>query len=117
VPPQQRRWTVIVPGVIAATVGAVLGTLGWFGVAFGQGTVCTDFNEAPHACDGLYNWLEAGLVGQWVLILVSALVLAVGLMRPQSRTPASIAAWVTVALAVGWFSFCYHFAHVSFKIH
>jgi hypothetical protein len=117
VPPQSRRWAVIVPGTIGAALGFVLATLGWFGVSFGQGTVCTDFNEAPHACDALYQWLEVGFIGQWVLALVSAFVLAVGLRRPQSRTPASIAAWVTVALAIGWYSFCYHGAYNSFKVH
>lgn len=116
-PPPSRRWTVIVPGTIGAALGAVLGTLGWFGVAFGQGTVCTDFNDALHACDGLYRWLEVGFIGQWVLILVSAFVLAVGLRRPPIRMPASIAAWVTVALAIGWFGFCYHGAYNSFKVH
>jgi hypothetical protein len=95
----------------------VLGTLGWFGVGFGQGTVCTDFNQAPHACDALYNWLKVGLIGQWVLVLISGLVLAVGRRRPQSRKAASIAAWVVVGLTVGWFSFCYLGAYHSFKVH
>ena len=115
--PQWRRWTVIVPGATGAALGAVLGTLGFFGVAFGQATVCTDFNEAPHACDGLYRWLEVGIIGQWVLILVSAFLLAFGLRRPQSRTPASIAAWVTVALTIGWYGFYYYGGYHSFKVH
>ena len=95
----------------------MLATLGWFGVSFGQGTVCTDFNEAPHACDGLYRWLEVGFIGQSVLILVSVLLLAFGLSRSQSRMPASIAAWVTVALAIGWFGFYYYGGYHSFKVH
>jgi len=117
VPPETRRKPVIVPAVLAAALGAVLGTLGWFGVGFGQGTVCTDFNEAPHACDALYNWLKVGLIGQWVLVLISGLVLAVGRRRLQSRKAARIAAWVMVALTVGWFSFCYLGAYHSFKVH
>jgi len=116
-PPEPRRSTIVLPGAIAAGLGAVLGTLGWFGVAFGQATVCTDFNEAPHACDALYKWLEAGIIGQWVLVLVSALVLAVGLRRPQSRRPASIAAWIMVALTIGWYAFYYLGAYHSFKVH
>jgi hypothetical protein len=95
----------------------VLGTLGFFAVGFGQATVCTDFNEALHACDGLYRWLAVGFIGQWVLAFVSAFVLAVGLRRPQRRTPASIAAWVMVALAIGWYSFYFHGAYHAFKVH
>jgi hypothetical protein len=118
VPPQSRRWTITVPGAIGAALGFVLGTLGWFAVGFGQATVCTDFNEAPHACDALYHWLDVGFIGQWVLLLVSGFLLAFGVWgRPRSRTPASIAAWVTVALAVGWYGFYYHFAYLSFKVH
>jgi hypothetical protein len=99
-------------------LGFVLGTLGWFGVSFGQATVCTDFNEAPHACDALNHWLDLGFIGQWFLLLVSGVLLAYGFRgRPRSRTPASRAAWVAVALAIGWFSFYYHGAYNSFKIH
>lgn len=116
-PPRSWRWTFIVPGRLAAALGAVLGTLGWFGVSFGQGTVCTDFNEAPHACDALYNWLKVGFIGQWVLVIVSLVVLVVGRRQPQSRTAASIAAWITVALTVGWYSFYYLGAYHSFKVH
>jgi hypothetical protein len=116
-PPQPRRWTIIVPGAIAAGLGVLLGTLGFFGVSFGQGTVCTDFNEAPHACDALYHWLEVGFIGQWVLVLVSAFVLTYGLRRPQSRTAASVAAWVMVALTIGWYAVYVHGAYHSFKVH
>jgi len=95
----------------------VLGTFGFFGIAFGQGTVCTDFNEAPHACDALYSWLKVGLIGQWVLVLLSVFLLAFGLRRPNSRTPASIAAWITIALTTGWYCFYFHGAYHSFRVH
>lgn len=115
--PHWPRWTIILPGSAGCAVGALLGTLGWFSVSFGQATICTDFNEGPHACDGLNAWLEAGFFGQWVLVLASAILLAVGLRRPQSRRPVSIAAWITSALAIAWFGFCYYGAYHSFKVH
>lgn len=116
-PLERRRWTIIAPGTTGVALGVALGSLGWFGVAFGQGTVCTDFNEAPHACHALYRWLEIGFIGQWVLVLASAVLLALGLKRPQKRTRASIAAWATIVMAIGWFSICYHGTYDSFKVH
>ena len=98
-------------------IGVVLGTLGFFLASFGQATECTDFNEALHACDGLYRWLAVGFVGQWVLAVVSALALVVGLRRPQRRRSASLTAWVTVGLAIGWYSFYFLGAYHAFKVH
>lgn len=114
---QWRRWTVIVPGAIGAVLGVGLGTLGFFAVGFGDATACTDFNEALHACDGLYRWLAVGFIGQWVLVALSASVLVVGLRRPQRRAPASVIAWVGIGLAVGWYSFYFHGAYHAFNVH
>jgi hypothetical protein len=78
---------------------------------------CPTETRANLGCDALYRWLAVGFIGQWVLAFVSAFVLAFGLRRPQRRTPASIAAWVMVALAIGWYSFYFHGAYHAFKVH
>jgi len=107
----------MVPGVIGAAFGALLGTLGWFAVSFPQDTVCTDFNEAQHACDALSVWLGVGFIGQWALALVSAFLLARGLRRPQNRPLVSVFAWLTVVIAIAWYSFYYYGASHSFNHH
>ena len=113
----RREWTIIVPGTLGIALGALLGTLGWFGVSFGLGSDCTDFNEAPNACNGFYRWIGVGFVGQWVLVLVSVFLLVTGRSQPQSRRLMSVAAWVTPAFAVAWYAFYYHGAYHSFKVH
>jgi hypothetical protein len=101
-PQPWSRLTVIVPGAVAGTIGFALGTVGSFSAAFGMGTVCTDFNP-PHACAVLNRWLITGFIGQWVLVIVTAVLLVIGLKRPQSRQRIAIAGWVIVAFTIAWY--------------
>jgi hypothetical protein len=108
---------VVVPGVIAVTLGAALGTIGAFGAGFGMGTDCTDFSQAPHACDGLTRWLDAGLIGQWALVLVAAILLTIGYRRPLTRRPLAAATWVAVILTIAWYGFYYYGGYHSYRHH
>jgi hypothetical protein len=97
--------------------GGALGTLGFFFAAFGNGTYCTDFNEAPGACDALNRWLAAGFIGQWVLVVVAAALLTIGLRWPRSRPKVAVSGWVTVAATIGWYAFYFYGAWHSYKVH
>jgi len=114
-PSRWGRWTVIVPGSLALSWAAFWGSIGNFGMAFGMGTVCTDFDEAPHACDALYGWLTAGFIGQWALVAIGTAVLVVGLKAPRFRPKMAVAAWATLALSIGWYGLYYYGAYHSYK--
>jgi hypothetical protein len=49
----------------------LLGTLGWFGVAFGIGSTCTDDFSCGSGscvpCVKAHTWVTAGGIGQWTL--------------------------------------------------
>jgi hypothetical protein len=113
-----QRWTVIVPVIIGTVLGGFLGSLGDFGMAFGMGTVCTDFDETPHApyaCDALYGWLAGGFIGQWALVATGAVLLVVGLKVPRLRLQMAVAAWATVGLSIAWYGLSYYGAYHSYK--
>jgi hypothetical protein len=101
--PSRRLRTVVLPATIGAALGLVLSTVGFIGVAFGNGTMCTTYYETGHHCDALNGWLEAGLIGQGAILAASVAVLLVGPALPARRRAMAISAWGTVALAVAWY--------------
>lgn len=98
-----RPWTVVLPATIGAVLGLGLSTVGFFGVAFGNGTMCTTYYETGNHCDALNGWLEAGLIGQGVILAASVGVLLAAPALPARRRAMAISAWGTVALAVAWY--------------
>jgi hypothetical protein len=95
---------VILPAAVSGAVGLLLGSLGFFFVGFGAGTMCTDFYETGHHCDALYRTLLTGLIGQWTIVGATVAVLVIGLVRPAKRLAMAIIAWGTVVLAVAWYA-------------
>lgn len=108
------RRAILIPGILGVGLGALLGTLGFFTASFGMGTICTDFNSS---CDALMHWLETGLIGQWMLVLATAVMLTVGLVRPRTRQPLAIAAWIALAVTIAWYCFYFYSGYHSFKNH
>jgi hypothetical protein len=102
-PPRSAK-TVILPAAVGAVLGFLLSTVGFIGVAFGSGTMCTTYYETGNHCDSLYPWLEAGLIGQGVILAASLAVLFIGPMVPAKRRLMAISAWSTVGLAVVWYA-------------
>jgi hypothetical protein len=94
---------VVLPAVIGAVLGLLLSTVGFVGVAFGNGTMCTTYYETGHHCDALNNWLEAGLIGQGLLLAASVGVLFAAPVLPARRRAMTITAWCIVALALAWY--------------
>lgn len=82
-----RPWTVIVPAVASLMAAILLGTLGFFAVGFGMGTMCTDFADTKSTdhCQTLTRWLTAGQVGQGLCAITAVVLLVLAPRRPQNR--------------------------------
>ena len=80
-----RPWTVIVPAVASLMAAILLGTLGFFAVGFGMGTMCTDFADTKSTdhCQTLTRWLTAGQVGQGLCAITAVVLLVLAPRRPQ----------------------------------
>lgn len=91
------------PRDLGAVLGLLLYTVGFIGVAFGNGTMCTTYYETGHYCDALNNWLEAGLIGQGLLLAASVGVLLAAPVLAARRRAMTITAWCIVALAIAWY--------------
>jgi hypothetical protein len=91
--------------------------VGFFYAAFGMGTYCTDFNPAPGACDALNRWLAAGFIGQWVLVIITVAILAIGLWWPRSRRRMAVGSWVSLAAKIGWYAFYFYGGYSSYRVH
>jgi hypothetical protein len=123
-PPSNRRrrwprWIVALAGTTTLVVAFLLGTLGWFGAAFGIGSNCTDqfscASDSCAPCGAAHAWITAGGVGQWVMFVAAVTILVLGLRRSdQYRRPLTIAACTLVPLAVAWFAFTTAIAQRSF---
>jgi len=89
-----RPWSIWLPGTLA---------LAWSGlliIADGLVGVMGGWDTPP---PGLYRWVRAGMIGHWVLVAASALVLAAGLRFPPLRRAAAITAWIIIPVGFGWF--------------
>lgn len=101
--PSRPLRAVVLPAAIGTVLGLLLSTFGFIGVAFGNGTMCTTYYETGHHCDTLNRWLEAGLIGQGTILVVSVASLLAAPALPTKRTAMARTAWCTVALAVSWY--------------
>jgi hypothetical protein len=108
------RSTVIAPASVAGGLALVLGTVGYSLVGFAIATSCTDVHTNLHGCDAMYRWMNAGRLGQWVLVLPVIAMLLVGLARPASRKVLAVSAWTLAALAPVWFVFYMFSANQAF---
>jgi hypothetical protein len=101
--PSRRLRAVVLPATIGMLLGFLLSTVGFLFVSFGNGTTCTTDYETGHHCDALNRWLEAGLIGQGVILAASVGALLAAPVFPAKRRAIAIAGWYTVALAVAWY--------------
>jgi hypothetical protein len=103
---------------VALAVTFVLGTVGWFGAAFGIGSTCTDdFSCGSSSCAPCAKenaWVTAGGIGQWVLAAAAVTILVLGLRHPGFRRAATIAACALIAAAVAWYGIAVEIAQRSF---
>ncbi len=93
----------VLPATVGAVLGLLLSTAGFIGVAFGNGAMCTTYYETGHHCDALNRWLEAGLIGQGLILTASVAVLLTAPVLASKRRSMAITAWCIVALAIAWY--------------
>lgn len=113
--PSRRLRSVVLPATIGAVLGLLLSTVGFIGVAFGNGTRCTTYYETGHHCDALNRWLEAGLIGQGLILAASVAVLLTAPGFATKRKAMAITAWCIVALAIAWYVAYATGAYVSYE--
>ncbi len=103
-------WTIRLPTTLAVVVAVLLGTVGWFGVAFAIGSDCTDKfscgSGSCAACATAHAWVTAGGIGQWVLAAAAIALLMLGLRQPHWRRVAGPAAWAIAPLACAFLAVC-----------
>jgi len=105
----------VLPAAIACVEAVLCGTIGYFAIGFGFGTVCTDWFETGHHCDALYHWLNAGAIGQGVLAIDAAGILVLGLRCPSRRRAAGLVAWALIPLSLAWMLITSILGRSSFK--
>ncbi len=111
-------WAVATAGTVALIETFLLGTLGWFGSAFGIGSDCTDKfscgSDSCAPCAKAHAWVSAGGIGQWVLALAAAALLVLAGRRPDWRRAATITIGALILLAVAWYAIATAVAERSF---
>jgi hypothetical protein len=95
-----KPWTVQIPAWVAGILAGIFGTAGYSLIGFGIMSTCTDhfscgYTCAPCAAAG--SWLNAGGIGQWVLVAA-----VIVLLRPGRRKAIAISIWGVIPLACGW---------------
>jgi hypothetical protein len=113
--PSRPLRSVVLPATVGAVLGLLLSTAGFIGVAFGNGTMCTTYYETGHHCDALNRWLEAGLIGQGLILAASVAVLFTAPVLASKRKAMAITAWCLVALAIAWYVAYATGAHLSYE--
>ena len=112
-----RSWIVALV-TLALSVTFVLGTVGWFGAAFGIGSDCTDEFSCGSGscapCARAHAWVTTGGIGQWVLAAAAVTILVFGIRHPGWRRAAMIAACALIPVAVMWFAISTSMAQRSF---
>jgi hypothetical protein len=102
------RWVLNLVGYVSLAVAFALGTLGWFGAAFGIGSNCTDKfscgSSSCRPCATSHAWVLAGGIGQWVLLVAIVVILVLSLRRPDWRRAATIAAAAAILLSIAWYA-------------
>jgi hypothetical protein len=101
--PSPQLRAVVVPATWGMVLGLLLSTVGFLFVSFGNGTMCTTYYETGHHCDALNRWLEAGLIGQGLILAASVGVLLAAPVFRAKRGAMAITAWSTIALAAAWY--------------
>lgn len=100
------RWAIVLPAAMAASLAVLLGTVGWLVVSFGVGSNCTDHFSCGSGscapCAAAHQWVFAGGVGQWALVAVACVLLALGLWRASWRRPVALISWVVIPIALLW---------------
>jgi hypothetical protein len=116
-PAKWRSWIVALV-TLALAVTFVLGTVGWFGAAFGIGSNCTDEFSCGSGscapCARAHGAVTTGGIGQWVLAAAAVTILVLGLRHPGWRRAATIAACTLIPVAVMWFAISTSMAQRSF---
>ena len=116
-PAKWRSWIVALV-TLALAVTFVLGTVGWFGAAFGIGSNCTDEFSCGSGtcapCARAHVWVTTGGIGQWVLAAAAVTILVLGMRHPGWRRAATIAACALIPVAVMWFAISTSMARRSF---
>jgi hypothetical protein len=111
-------WTVRVPAGLAGGLAALLGSLGFFVVGFGVGSNCTDQFDCGRdtcaPCASSFSWVNAGAIGQWVLVIAVIVLLIVGLRRPLLRRIMAVGLWGVVPVSCAWIAVSTGVAQRSF---
>lgn len=101
-------WTVRIPAILGGLVAAFLGSIGWLGTGFGVITSCTDHFScvidtcAP--CAAANHWIDAGGIGQWILVVAAGVLLVLGEKRPYWRSPLVVASVFILPSSIAWIS-------------
>ena len=111
-------WTVRIPAILGGLVAAALGSFGYFLNAFGIGSSCTDHfscvngNCAP--CTAAHNWVVAGGIGEWVMVIAAGVLLVLGVRQLYLRRTISLVSAAILPLAIAWYYICTVLAEHSF---
>ncbi len=117
----RKKWAVRairVAAILGALVAAALGSFGWFVNAFGIGSSCTDHFSCVSGscapCAAMRNWVIAGGIGEWVLVIAACMLLVVGRKRAKLRRTVALSTVVILPLSVAWYSISTLLAEHSF---
>jgi hypothetical protein len=86
-------WAFWLPCVLAVAAAVLFAAIDLGGMVTGQ----------LGGAESGVRWLKAGAIGQGVLALVAATVLAAGATHPHWRPGTALTGWGLIALETGWF--------------
>jgi hypothetical protein len=102
------KWVLSVAGSLAIVVPFGLGTIVWFGTGFGIMSDCTDKfscgSDTCAPCATTRHWIDAGGVGQWILLAAAIAALFAGVRLPKGRPTATIIVAAVIVLAITWYA-------------
>ena len=98
-------WTAVLPALIGAAVAAVLGSVGTTIVGIGVDSNCTDMHSCGipcQPCAAEQGWINAGFIGQGILIVAAILLITMGVSRPRWRKASAVGGAALLPLSITW---------------